>query len=271
MVNIIFSDLDNTLADKRYISEKNISAINKYTSLGNLFVITSGRSVSYINKIAKCISNKRYIIGNNGSIIYDNKDKKVIYSNLIDYKSIIKIYDLCYKKGLKFIISGIEYDYVNKDAYYNQKIIHKLDEKTVKENYVSQIIIDTKNKEDILKIMDEVSKIKNIAIINKSRTLYDNSYRNDNYWINIGSKDVNKGFAVKYLCKYLKINLTETLRVGDDLNDIPMFFKEGINVAPQNGFKLIKEKADYIVPSYKEDSIYYIINNILSNVNKNIK
>ena len=73
MVSIIFSDLDNTLANKRYISENNINAINKYTSLGNLFVITSGRSVSYINKIAKSINNKRYIIGNNGSIIYDNK------------------------------------------------------------------------------------------------------------------------------------------------------------------------------------------------------
>ena len=51
MIKIIFSDLDNTLADKRNISKNNIDAINRYTSMGNLFVITSGRSVSYINKI----------------------------------------------------------------------------------------------------------------------------------------------------------------------------------------------------------------------------
>ena len=266
MIRIIFSDLDNTLADKRNISKNNINAINQFSSMGNLFIITSGRSVSYINKIKKDIKNIRYVIGNNGSIIYDNKDKDVIYCNLIDYENIVRLYDLCNKLEAKFIMSGIKKDFVNKNVYYNQKIISTLDKKIVKENYVSQIIIDTENKEDILKIIDEVEKTKGITVINRSRALYDSTYKSDNYWVNIGSVNANKGDAVKYLCKYLNESLDNTLRVGDDLNDLPMFFEEGINVSLENGFKEVKEKADYIVPSYKKDAICYLIDNIASKV-----
>lgn len=266
MIKIIFSDLDNTLADKRNISKNNIDAINRYTSMGNLFVITSGRSVSYINKIKKGIKDIRYVIGNNGSIIYDNKDKKVIYYNLIDYENIAELYNLCNKLDAKFIMSGIKNDFVNKNAYYNQKVIGSLNKNIVKENYVSQIIIDTENKEDILSIIDEVENSKGITVINRSRSLYDSTYKSDNYWINIGSVSANKGISVKYLCKYLNESLDNTLRVGDDLNDLPMFFEEGINVSLENGFKKVKEKADYIVPSYKEDAIFYLIDNIVSKV-----
>lgn len=266
MIKIIFSDLDNTLADRRNISKNNIDAINRYTSMGNLFVITSGRSVSYINKIKKGIKDIRYVIGNNGSIIYDNKDKKVIYCNLIDYENIARLYELSNKLDAKFIMSGIKNDFVNKNAYYNQKVIARLDRNIVKENYVSQIIIDTENKEDILKIIDEVEKTKGITVINRSRSLYDSTYKSDNYWINIGSVSANKGISVKHLCKYLNESLENTLRVGDDLNDLPMFFEEGINVSLENGFKKVKEKADYIVPSYKEDAIFYLIDNIVNKV-----
>ena len=45
-----------------------------------------------------------------------------------------------------------------------------------------------------------------------------------------------------------------------------MFFEEGINVSLENGFKEVKEKADYIVPSYKKDAICYLIDNIASKV-----
>ena len=271
MVKIIFSDLDNTLADKRNISKNNINAINKYISMGKLFVITSGRSVSYINKIKKGIKGIRYIIGNNGSIIYDNKGKKVIYCNLIDYENVVKLYDLCNKVNAKFIMTGIENDYVNKNAYYNQKVLSSLDRKIVEKNYVSQIIIDTENKDGILHIIDEVEKIQGITVINKSRALYDDTYICNNYWINIGSMNVNKGISVKYLCEYLNENLNNTLRIGDDLNDLPMFFDGGINVSLENGFKEVKKRADYIVPSYKDDAICYLINNVLSEEKNKMK
>lgn len=45
MKNIVFSDIDRTLAIGRNI-KKNIDLIERYIKLGGTFILTSGRSVS---------------------------------------------------------------------------------------------------------------------------------------------------------------------------------------------------------------------------------
>lgn len=265
MIKVIFSDLDKTLVVSKNISNKNICAINKFNNIGGLFIIISGRSISYLRKITSNINNIRYIIGNNGSIIYDNKNNKVIYSNLIDYDSILNIYNICNKYDAKILLSGIKYDYVNKDAFYNQKIYTKIDKKLVEENYVTQMIIVTYNKESILSIINDINKLDNVKVVNKSRTLYDDSYKSNNYWINICKNMTNKGVGVIKMCNYLNIDISDTLRVGDDLNDLPMFFDKGINVAMENGYEKLKEKADKIALSCNNDGISYLIEDVIKN------
>ncbi len=265
MIKVIFSDLDNTLAINKNISNKNICAIDKFTSLGNTFIIISGRSISYLRKIISNINGIRYIIGNNGSIIYDNKYNKVIYSNLIDYDNILNIYNISNKYNAKFLLSGLKYDYVNKNPVYNQKEFNKLNKKIVKENSVTQIIIESDKKESILNIIDDVNKLDDVIIVNKSRSLYDNLYSSSNYWINICKSMVNKGVGVKKMCKHLKINLSNTLRVGNDLNDLPMFFDEGINVAVEDAYDKLKQNADKITSSSINDAIFYLIEDIIKN------
>ena len=56
MKNIVFSDIDRTLAIEGVISRKNIDLIERYIKLGGTFILTSGRSVSYKTN---CKKNKR--------------------------------------------------------------------------------------------------------------------------------------------------------------------------------------------------------------------
>lgn len=260
MKKMVFSDIDKTLSINGIISKSNIIAIEKYIKTGGIFVLTTGRSVSYTKKLIKNIKGIRYIICTNGSIIYDLKEEKVIYSNKISFDTINKIYNLC-NENFKLVLTGIDVDLVNKDSLENQKLISNIDDSI----NTTQLIISTSLKDKILSIEKVINDISSVKVINKSRSLYDSSYiDNGNYWLDIIPCNINKGFAVLMLCKILNINLDDTVRIGDDLNDLPMFFDKGINIAVFNGIKLLKDKADYVTLSCAEDGIAYALYKIIN-------
>ena len=51
--------------------------------------------------------------------------------------------------------------------------------------------------------------------------------------------------------------------MGDDLNDIPMFFDKGVNVAVDNAIYELKEKADIIAPACTLDGAASVIRDII--------
>ena len=61
------------------------------------------------------------------------------------------------------------------------------------------------------------------------------------------------------------IDLKDTVRIGDDLNDLPMFLDKGLNVAVDNAMQDLKNKADFITLSCKNDAIAHLIEKIINN------
>ena len=85
MKKIIFSDIDRTLAKEGVISNKNIKCISEYVSLGNLFVLVSGRTILYTKDISKKALASKYIICNNGAVAYDYEAEKIISMEKIPF------------------------------------------------------------------------------------------------------------------------------------------------------------------------------------------
>jgi 3-deoxy-D-manno-octulosonate 8-phosphate phosphatase KdsC-like HAD superfamily phosphatase len=85
----------------------------------------------------------------------------------------------------------------------------------------------------------------------------------------IKSQFLKEGFYTNY--RYspgygdLNIDLNESIRIGDDLNDLPMFLDEGVNVAVKNAFPKLKEHADYITDSCENSGVSKVIDKILNN------
>lgn len=269
MKKIVFSDIDRTLAIEGVISRKNIDLVERYIKLGGTFILTSGRSVSYTRLIAKKIKGIRYIICTNGSIIYDLEKEKVLYANKIRYEHLKKLYEISNINDFKFIITGTFKDLVNKDALINQTIFTSLD-KTLYDNIdATQVVIYGPDKEKILDIEKIVNEMNDLSVINKSRALYDKNFSsNDYYWLNIVPLGSNKGDGVLRLCEILNVPIKDTVRVGDDLNDLPMFFDEGLNVCVDNAMFHLKQKAQFITKSCAEDGVAYLLENI---INENLK
>lgn len=267
MYKVIFCDIDKTLTTKTGISNKNISFIKSWVQKGNLFILTSGRVISHTRNISESIGASSYIICNNGGIIYDYKNEKVIYKNTISKDCVVRLYNLTNKYNARLIFGGIKKVYTNKLKYPNEEEkINEITDEVYNSIPIAQITISHENIDVIKKIIKEVEEIKDIKILNRHRLLYDSNFKdNGSIWIDIAPINVSKGDAVKKILEYLNLNLEESIRIGDDLNDLSMFFEKGLNVAVENAFDELKQKADYITLSCDNDGVAYLIEKVINN------
>lgn len=72
----------------------------------------------------------------------------------------------------------------------------------------------------------------------------------------LASRAFNKGKAVERLCEFLGIPRTDTIAVGDSMNDLEMLQAVEIGVCMANGSPSLKKIADMVCPSVTEDGLY---------------
>ena len=61
----------------------------------------------------------------------------------------------------------------------------------------------------------------------------------------------------------LDIKKEESIAIGDDNNDLPMFEQVGYKVAMDNAIDIVKEKADEITLSNDEDGVAVYLEKLL--------
>ena len=65
------------------------------------------------------------------------------------------------------------------------------------------------------------------------------------------------------LCKYCNINSKETIAIGDDYNDVPMFQEVGLAIAMGNANDDVKAKADLVTKTNNEDGVAFILEKLI--------
>ena len=76
---------------------------------------------------------------------------------------------------------------------------------------------------------------------NKVRTIYSN-----HMYLELFDWDAGKGNAVRFLCDYFHVPLSDAYAAGDADNDISMLTAAGTGIAMQNASDNVKQKADVI-------------------------
>lgn len=266
MKKVIFSDIDRTLAIGKTVSKENMEAIKKYISLENKFILVSGRVIPYTGNISKNIGASGYVICNNGAIVYDWLNDEIIYKKTISKETLLKMIDIANKYNARYIFGGLKVIFTNRIKYPDsEELILELTDEIYNSNPISQITISHENKEVVLNIVKEIEKLEDVYILNRHRSLYDETYpAGENIWIDITSSNVDKGYGVRKMVEYLNVDLKDTVRIGDDLNDLPMFLDEGLNVAVDNAIPLLKEKADYITSSCADNGVAKLIEKVIN-------
>ena len=260
-------DMDGTLLGKRKkISKESKEVIKKVHDKGVEIVVTTGRI--YINAAyySHLLGVESPVIAANGAIVRDKHTNKVIYENPIKTDVCIKLIDLLYKMNFFFqfyTLDGIycgdkvtmlatklymtkQVGYENlKIKYYVIKDLKEWKEFFEKTNgQITKCIAFSLDPNKILDLKKELKEFKDIVYFGAgSRS------------VEINNKGVSKGKAVKALADYYGFKREEIVCIGDNENDISMIEYAGLGVAMGNAIEEVKELADYITSTNKENGV----------------
>ena len=273
---IVFIDIDGTLVnDEKQIPKENIETIKKLKTKGIEVVLASGRPYHSIEKYSNIAGAMPYIIGSNGGVVVNYKEDKLLYNANIDKPLALEILKFVKVNNLFTAITLSGNLVLENEMYSLTKenrdeliVVNSLEEylKNTNESIIKFSIMSD-NKEDLQIAREKLINKFNITITNVDTFVIPNKYRKagkNPYIMDIMKEYVNKGEAIKKLCKYLNLNTQEAIIFGDGLNDIEMFELDAYKVAMKNAKDKIKEMADFVTISNNEAGVAYKLNKIFN-------
>ncbi len=268
-IKMLVVDLDGTsLCSNQSISQKTIDIFKRLKEDNIITVVATGR-MPFESVFVREYLNLDYMITGNGALIHDYIEDKQIFEGYIEKDVSIKIVDIitsydmvlpmtfldgepyCGKKFEKYILqSTLPEGYIENFSHHinyvdNYNIfIRNTDKK------VNKIFIDTLSSKDIsYDVNNKLSMLPSIKTVFSFKNILD-----------ILSIAVDKGKSLERLAKYLDIDMSNVMAIGDNDNDIEMLQAAGISVAMGNANDNIKSIADYVVSSNDNNGVFEAIN-----------
>ncbi len=263
MKKIVFFDLDGTLLnEEKEIIIENKEAIAKARNNGIEVVICSGRPQSQVLYYQKIAGAGNYIITTNGAGIYDIETKQQLYSCGLDKDFCKLFYKYVLDNDLFFRIDTKYARYFNKEEnrIFDEVLFKEEPEEFFNENLVEQFSIssvDSKQVDDVIKYLENFNDLK----VENRYFFYTNNKNYDT--INIINKNASKGNAIRGLCKYLKIDLKDSIGFGDDYNDISMFKAVGYSICMGNAKDEVKVFAKEVIDDNNNPGISKVLYQVI--------
>ncbi len=126
------------------------------------------------------------------------------------------------------------------------KIINNIKKYIVEEKpEILKLVISAEK--DLESLKGEFAKNKNLQVnlIRKVDKYKDEIIGKEYEYLDIMPVGINKEQALEVLEEYLKIDKSEVLAIGDNLNDLEMVKDSGIGIAVANAYDELKEVANY--------------------------
>lgn len=255
-VEAFFIDLDGTLFDKwnKKISKKNIAAIKEKQKNAHI-VLSTGRSYSKkVKKVMKLLDIK-YAICQNGAIVVDDQGN-ILQNITLNKEQTNSVVQIAKKNRIGFTINSEFLIYSNHWLWFPLRFLWRKKWKPIKkyqfkENFVNKIVlagfIRTKK---IWNLADEmVKEFKGLSIKTSGRDKI----------IEITSDKATKGIGAKFVANLLKIDIKNTVHIGDSENDTTTLGTVGALIAVKDGSSKLLNVATHLGPNHKRSGIAKIL------------
>ena len=262
MIKLIASDLDGTMFEKgNIIPETNLKAIDDINNSNINFTICTGKTYSLFKNICQDIGTGYGIFGNGNQII-NLKTGEEIYRKLLKNEDVLFCINTAKKLNLhvhlytnKEVITeellymdlrNFELTKNDKNIDLEFKIVTDIQEYIEKENpEILKLVISAEK--DLASLKNEFAKNKNLQVnlIRKVDKYRDEIIGKEYEYLDIMPAGINKEQALEVLENYLKIDKSEVLAIGDNLNDLEMIKDSGVGIAVANAYDEVKEVANY--------------------------
>lgn len=271
MYKLIASDLDGTLLqDDKSLSAENDRAICDIVEKGVHFVPCSGRGVFEIPTYIREHPAVRYVIGGDGSMLYDRvTGEQTIWGMEGDAKNAVLDMFTQYDVSLSIRYKGecyVRTDEHNVDTYRS----YRYDDAYIDFLYAFSHQVD--DFDAFVRDLDEIEMI--CAFFKTDEELEECQARLDamssvqtavcnNNSFEVFSANAGKGKAMLHLANKLGIGQSETIAVGDTINDRTSVQAAGLGLAMGNAYEELKALADEVVCRNDEHVARYILEHYL--------
>jgi len=252
LYKLIASDVDGTLLGLDFtLHPNNKPAIANALQKGVLFCLCSGRSYKSLKTIHEILELPRdgYIIAFNGGVVYDVQADSVIYEEFLGLSlglEVIEIFKRKPREAEMFIYVDFESVLVEEHTQLTD-VYAKISEIDMTESM--DIVVGIRKWGNAIKIIfmaqNNVLQKLQIELADILGGKVDISFSSE-YLLEVGSINCSKGNALKWLCDKLNIDLSQTITIGDNYNDITMIKVAGLGVAVYNAVDGLKSIAGYI-------------------------
>ncbi|QST00004.1 HAD family phosphatase [Pontibacillus sp. ALD_SL1] len=241
-IKLIALDMDGTLLSPNHeISEANKQAIHEAKQKGIHVVISTGRSLPNCKEVIEPLGESAYLITINGGEIYD-EGFNLVERNPLSGKDVRHLWDLTNKHNAFFWSSTVE-------GRFNS---HEPFEKEVEDYEWLKYGFEFEDPELRETILSELENSDAFEVTNSSPTN-----------IEVNPAGINKATALRKVTDWLDLTMDQVMAVGDSVNDLAMIREAGYGVAMGNAQDIVKEEAQWVTTTNKEDGVAKAIRTIL--------
>lgn len=285
MYKLVVIDLDGTMLNSYgVVTDNTKKVIKEKIKNGTKIIIASGRNVASIKPIAEEIGCKLFIAGN-GSLIYDDNKKEIIYNKYIPKEKVIEIIKKCEENSIFYNIYTDE-KIIAKNLKYNVLYYHKTNQNKEESKRTNIVIV-----EDVIKYIEEScnGNFLKIMICDESKTIFNAVKRTladvknieildvghmsrkiirqgteeiplEYYYTEITLEEVDKWNAIKFLINNTDIKKEEIIAIGDNINDKKMVENAGLGIAMKGSTPILTSVANYITEGNDEEGVANALN-----------
>ncbi|WP_317978343.1 Cof-type HAD-IIB family hydrolase [Niallia endozanthoxylica] len=284
MIKLLALDLDGTLLDKgKYISQRNIEAIQAAIQKGIEVVIATGRANFDAQNLFEDIPFNPWIIGTNGATIH-KPNGELFYSAPLEKSLAISMLKVLEEKQLYYeaFIEGK----ICAPQYGRELLFEEMEHLKVVEPNIDMELLRLEveiqfNQSEFMfipsyqELLDTNSDIYNILAYSFDEDKLKNGWsqfttipditivQSGVHNFHLQHKQASKGNALKILAKELQIHLADCAAVGDNYNDLSMLEIVGLSSAMGNADKEIKDACDFVTKPNNEDGVAFFIESFL--------
>lgn len=257
MVKFVVIDLDDTLIglDLR-VSSRNKKAIKRAIKKGIQVTLATGRTFQTAEPFAKKLGIKLPVICYNGALVRNTH--KVHVEKMLPEYFVPDLVAFAKRNHVQIAFYVSHHSVI----FFNRPLDAFAKEYLDKIEQVSEITLVNFSKYSLPRTP---IKAMMISTDKKTRQLEKKAKKKwkDKMYITITrpnlleflNPDITKATAVQYIAKMIHVPLSQTMAIGDGMNDIPMLQKVRYSVAVKNAPAAVEERAKYVVSSWEKDGV----------------
>ncbi|MCA2004212.1 MAG: Cof-type HAD-IIB family hydrolase [Ignavibacterium sp.] len=273
-IKLVVLDVDGTLVnDEGIIGEKSLLLLKDLLRNDVKISLASGRLHSALVELAEVIGTKTPLISLDGALIKNSKGNIVVHKSSLRNNIVKKSIELAEKYFINIALCHSEAIYYTENNSLIPMILDKYGalykEVDSYNNFMKdtlEIVFAGDNRRTIEYLRDRLS----FPFAFGTSVSYFRSHSHDNiYYLEIKKSGSTKAKGLMRLLKYLNLDSTNAMVIGDWYNDIPMFETKALKVAMANAIPELKRMANIVLnKSNNEDGISEILEALLNSKRK---